>query len=326
VLLAVLGLLALAEPNPARDEGFTLHWEAPAGCPDADEGRAELARRLGDRLPETGHASVAIASDGDGWQASVVVAATAPRRLHARSCEALARAAALVVAVAIDPLPSAARVEVIAPLVPAPSPAIDEPSQPRRDEIVAARDEPVAPSRPRKRSFYHRVRASTGVAWGPVPRLAAAIQLGYTLRSARRGLAQLEVMLQYATPRRIDYEPERVGGRFQSVTATARGCAAPQLGRVTLSVCGGVELGPLVGRGVGAAVNRPKASLWVGLQASSAVAIALSKRLALVVAAELPVSVRRPAFHLGDRDDLFRSPRVGVRGLVGLAVILGRPR
>lgn len=324
-MLATLGLLALLEPPSLRDEAFTLHWEAPAGCPTADEGREELARRLGGRLPEHGRAGVRIEPDADdGWHAHITVDAAAPRELHARECDALARAAAVVVAVAIDPLPSAARIEAIVPSVPTPPPVSPEPELPRRRDAVRARAEPTPRPQPRERALVHRLRASAGVAWVPVPRLSGALQLGYSLRSAHRGLAQLEVMLLYATPRRIDYEPERVGGRFQSVTATARGCAAPELGRVTLALCGGVELGALIGRGIGAPVTDTKAPLWVALQPSTAVTIALARRLALVLAAELPVSVRRPAFHLGARDDLFRSPRVGVRGLAGLAVTLGR--
>ncbi|HWB73896.1 MAG TPA: hypothetical protein VG755_03050 [Nannocystaceae bacterium] len=324
VLLAVLGLLVLGEPSVVDDDAFALQWEAPSACPAADEGRDELARRLGGRLPERGRVSVRITAAAEGWDARIVVDAAAPRELHARDCDALARAAAVVVAVAIDPLPDAARIAAIVPTAPISSPARDEPPPRRHTEIVTPRDD--APStRPRERALYHRLRASAGVAWSPVPQLAGAIQLGYTLRSARRGLAQLEVMLLYATPRRIDYD-DGVGGRFQAFTATARGCAAPQLGRVTLSVCGGVELGPLIGGGLGAQTTKTRADLWIALQAASAVAIALHRRLALVVAAELPVSVRRPAFHLGARDDLFRSPFVGVRGLLGLAVVLGRKR
>jgi len=312
--------------------GVDLEWSAPVGCPERGEVQADVDRLLGDRrLAVEVAVRAAITRTSDGHAATVMIDQAAPRALRARECVVLARAVALVIAVAVDPIALVERVEFVEPATephepppivpgPPPSPPVLAPAivDPRPQRIIAPQPAPAKPPRPRSE---HALTLRGGLLVGATPLATGAVALGYRLD---RGLLRVEARVLYGTPRRHDY-PDGVGARVQALTLGALACVAPELPGVRFPLCLGLEAGPLVGRGLSTEAPRRRADLWASGLAAAAVVVRLSPRVALVVGGEFAVALRRPAFHLGTRDELVRATALGARALVGLEFFLTRP-
>jgi hypothetical protein len=87
-------------------------------------------------------------------------------------------------------------------------------------------------------------------------------------------------------------------------------------------LCGGLEGGPILGRGVGVANTLSPVGAWLGGLAGAAARVRVHPRVALLAGADLLVALRRPAFHVGARETLFRAAPVGLRALLGLELRL----
>ncbi len=115
VTTAVLGILlapAAEQPEPAR---VALDWHAPDRCPQREQLDARLHTllpELGELGPEATPAQLQVRgqiepTDGDRWEVRLVFESERgpdERRFSGPDCVALADAAALVIAVAVDPL------------------------------------------------------------------------------------------------------------------------------------------------------------------------------------------------------------------------------
>jgi hypothetical protein len=329
VLRAALAAAAPEIPSPP-DTGMPLEWVAAAECPDAARGREHLVGFLGGRTPSV-RAQVELVADAAGYMATVTVEG-ATRTLQAGDCETLGRAAALVVAVSLDPVATAAvvlgsRAETEPDPVETAIDAAREQDITSETETAARRTRLVradmpSPSEPRGPAPEpgHWLAVGGGIGLALVPAVAGAVRLGY---AHDRGGLRLQADATYATPRTITYpaEPD-VGGRFQSVGLGARACFAPAAGRVAIPLCGGLEAATVLGRGTGFPNARRPVGVWIGGLASATALVRVHPRVALMAGADLLVSLRRPAFHVGARETLFRSPPIGIRGLLGLELRL----
>ncbi len=320
-------MAAADPPEPA------LSWSAPKTCPDATWARASLASQLRGALPADTVVQIDIVPASPGFAATIAVQGDAndtpfaPRRLVARDCEALARAAVLVVAVAIDPIAVVgpadprdpddppASFDLPDPIPRAPSPSPVGPATPITEPVVD-RSPPPTPRTPAR--WHHALRVSGGVGSTIVPTLTGVVQLGY---AAIRSGWRIETHAGWVVPvdRRYD---DGAGARLQAVTLSVRGCPSPAVGRVTLAVCLGIEGGPVVGRGTGVPRSTRAISGWLAAELGVAAIVAVHPRLGIVLGAEVVAAALRPAFHLGTREDLFDAPIVGGRGLVGLELRL----
>lgn len=315
--------------------GVELEWRAPAGCSSAGEVLAEVERLLAGRRPAEVVAVVAeVATEGPEFAATVAIAGAAPRVLRAGECAALGRAVAVVIAVAVDPVrtesedgvvPAADEVD---PVVPAPPvggepAAVGEPdaTPPIRGEQGGV-PAPTAPELARAR-VVHGLGVRGGLLVGATDAPTGAVGLVYGLE---RGLLRVEARVLYATPRRITYDDtfDGVGARVQAVTIGALGCVAPGSATVRVPLCVGGEAGPLIGRGIGVPAGQLRADLWASGLFAAGVVGRVHRRFNLVLSVEVAVALRRPAFHVGDRDPLVRSRPVGARLLFGIEFRLGR--
>jgi hypothetical protein len=166
----------------------------------------------------------------------------------------------------------------------------------------------------------HAVGVSGGVALALVPALTGVVRLGYAFQ---RNALRVQAEATYATPRTITYPDDPgVGGRFQSLVLGARACFAPAAGRVAVPLCTGLEGGPVLGRGLGVPTVRTPVGAWLGALAGGAVLVRVHPRVALQLGADLLVALRRPAFHVGARETLFRANPVGLRVVAGLELRL----
>ncbi len=329
--------------------GVELEWSAPARCPTATDVLADVDRLLGGRrLAVAVAVRAAIVAEDGGFAATVAIEPSPPRSLHARGCVALARAVALVIAVAVDPVALAERITISPespPIVP-PAPVLPDPPgftapsespapQPASGPTIAAApaiaeepSEPVPPEPPVARRAPPTVDHSLAVRGGlllgatsPGTGVTGAVALAYALD---RGLLRLEARALYGAPRRVDYGDE-VGARVQALTLGLLACVAPGSARVKVPLCLGAEAGPLIGRGFGVDNTRLRADLWASGLAGAAVVGRVHPRIAVVAGAELALALRRPAFHVGMGGVLTRAAPVGVRALVGLEFKLSGP-
>ena len=144
VIAAVLGRPALA--------AVPLAWEAPAECPAEPQVQAWVDA-LVDPQAE-GQAEGVVAGAAGGYRLTLVITTAAgrsERALEAPQCDPLARAAAVVVAVAVDPLQARARGEIVPPtpgVATSPAPARTSGSGAER-EVSAQR--PMDAETPRRR-------------------------------------------------------------------------------------------------------------------------------------------------------------------------------
>ncbi|MGH1342358.1 MAG: hypothetical protein ACRBN8_12440 [Nannocystales bacterium] len=318
MLAASVTLLLLSAP-----EARGLRWHAPADCPSQADAAGYLETELESDASQ-GTSEVQVEPTPNGWQAEVRIDGDDPRLLTAGSCEDLMAAAMVVIAVARDAQPEPAeppstRPEPAVPLVPTPEPP------PAREPAPEAEQPRTAPapvfSQPTDEStrlrppFTHWVGVDAGVAAIHVPAVSARLGARYVLRGDRWAV---RVAGHYETPRRLLYPGTTVGGRFSAVAANVQGCYEPGRGSVTAALCAGPAVGAVFGAGVGIPAPRRPRAVWVGAHALAGLRWAWNPQWRLCLDALLAVGLARPAFRIGDRQNLLESPRLGGAGMLGI--------
>lgn len=329
-LLAWLVAFALLEPPAA--EPISLRWESE--CVEREQALLqlrELIPELPERVPEAAGA-VAIEVEIEGTSATVrFVSARGldERMLEGQSCESLAEAVILVIAVAVEAEVSEA---VEAPAVETesipepepeptePEPSELEPSEPQPDEPTSTPiDPPREPTPTRKKQ---RIRGHVGLlgggGWGPIDAGMGALVLevgaqGRRWRASARGI--------WVPPRTIPLDDDpRFIGRYDGGFAGARACLISTLARerIELPLCTGFEAGLLRGRGVGTTPAPDVATQpWVAVQLGPGLRYVPNRWIALGVEVDLVASLLRGGFTLGDAVAQIHAP-IGVRALAGL--------
>lgn len=147
LLLVASGVVSVA-PVAVAQEPVSLAWNAPAGCPTGDAVLADVKAILGGPTPHRvvaradvaqigpEHWSVHVTTDVDGTQGE--------RTLDADSCTSLAKATALILAWAVDPVKARAAMAAkqAGPAAPSPAPAAAPP--PDRTPSPSSSPLPVA--------------------------------------------------------------------------------------------------------------------------------------------------------------------------------------
>ena len=239
------------------------------------------------------------------------------RRFDAPSCAELLEPAAVVVAVAVDPLVEPP------PRVPElpedPQPRAAPPHEEAAPRAVDLPREIPVPQRPRRSRWPLRSALGIfgGVDGGNLPAAGGLLagSLGLLV-----GRARAELVVLHVFARTID-DDERGAGSFRITAARGQGCFEPRARRLSFPLCAGLELGAIRGIGVDVPKTDRVRRLWLALVGSAGLAWAPIPRLALVVRGELVVGPRRHAFTLGGRA-LVTTGAVGARGLAGLELRL----
>lgn len=354
-----LGLwLAMAEPRESPEAppiSIELRWAAPEECPDREAFVEALNAIAGRRLVAVRESVLAvdgrIEAGGRGYALALRLRGPEGEELRtfeAPECEALASAGSLVVitrllgdalpqtedrrsasegaleepageGVPVPPLPTQDREAAPAAIdEPLPSPAVDELAAPPEADPGAG--PPTADRPPMHATFV----ALAGVAAGLGPRPAGLLRGGVGLRW---GSLRVEAFAMHvlATNTPGDDVP---GVRASLTGAGALGCWAPAWGRLEVPLCGGLELGSLMGRGVGprVATRGDVRQLWIGLPLETGVAWAPIPRVALRALIGGNVGLRRPGFHIDVGDERTAISRPWPLGLyVAGGLELGLP-
>lgn len=338
-------LLVLAAP------GLQLDWQAPAGCPDQAGVRGRVAAMLaagaveGSDLAATGRVSAA----GEGWQLELELVRAGGRErrtLGDRDCAALADAAALMIAVAIDPLAAVVVPQDRAPVVPevvvpelVPPVAVpeDRPAVPEDRPVVVvpeARVEPVDEpgAVPKDRPVVARrrlelgLRAGAGVGFTRIlPGPNAALELGLGLEG--RGW-RVELNGGFSPPVQGTASGQpAIGGSFRLGFAELRGCGVPALRRapVAFPLCVGLQVGAMHGRGSGDGLMVPLAarSLWIATRFGGALRWRpRDGRVSLWLGLDAIVALTRPEFVTAGGVRVHQAARIGGQALFGVEVRL----
>jgi hypothetical protein len=308
-------LIALSGPGPApattADElPLDLAWNAPAACPDAQSERDEVRRRVGqlagDRRTTRVFADIAIRSDASGaFQLSLrtrVGDTTGERDLTGRDCRQLADAAALVLALLINP---------DAALAPVPPPPASPPSLP-------------APPNPAEADPARVAHLAAGIEGALATSLLPGVAAGLSTRlSFLHG--PLEVSL-------------RAGGYFpkEQTTAAYPGARASfYLLESALSLCartsptrpmsavvclGGAAL-RLHGESAGVSTPGAATAYWPEALAEVAGYLRLTRRARLRIGTEVRGLGHRPDFAILGLGSVYRPGTTSLRGSLGVDML-----
>ena len=280
-----------AEPAASR---LRLEWHAPAGCPDREQAYAAIAAALGKPLPARETPAVVrvqIAQREDGrWNADIWMygaEGSGERSFIGASCTDVAEAAALIVAMALDPTAAAARGE---------SGAADARAGPSTDT-------------PARLSAGLRLSADAGSL--PEPSAGAALVFG--LEHARLR-AQLEAAAWLPQEARIGRDAE-LGGRFGLFTGALRGCFDVLLfaaDALRAGPCLAFEAGLATGRGLDISEPGTDRDLWAAALGGVSLRHVGSSPVQLGLLVELGVPLHRLIWEIDDFAEVFRAaPVVG---------------
>ncbi|MDC0675128.1 hypothetical protein [Nannocystis radixulma] len=186
--MLVIAPLLLAAVGPAAPP-IDLTWQVPAGCPDPasvlEMVNGLLRRPPTAAEPERTVARASVTRVGPRWELRLELQTTRGefrRTVQAESCQVLARATALVIAIHLDPLAVSRGLDPPAAVVPPPEPPPLPPAPPDLpDQTAPAPSGPAAPDLSEQPAALPPIGLSPGTATapllqplGPLPPVAAA--------------------------------------------------------------------------------------------------------------------------------------------------------
>ncbi|MEM7155627.1 MAG: hypothetical protein AAF799_22445 [Myxococcota bacterium] len=334
--LASVGAPVVEVGDHDPPQPIELRWDAPSSCPSSDAVRDEIATLLARsrNQGEAVRAEATVVPDGEAFRLRLSVVTRSgrdERSIRDPSCEPLAHATALVVATLMDPIAVSNHIEALTPAdtlprEPPPSSLPEPPSTPpsstetppprvtasdRRDDAPAPSPSPRTGVRPSL-----RLEGFVGAAIVPPVDGGLAFAVGMT-----RPQLRLELGAAYAVPQsRAHPVLADVGLQLQAFSGQARGCWVPATGAWEFPLCLAGEVGAMVARGQGSAVQNPtnELSLQLAALAEAHVAWRATERFALWLGAQGVLNLARPSFTVGTLAPFFTAPVGGGRAKLGI--------
>lgn len=308
-----MAAVALAAPS-VRADGLELRVRAPAACADEAKLRAGIDAALGEpadaRAPFSGDVTI-VPVDG-GFRLTVVVRSAVgdrDRELTDPSCEHLADAAAVILALAIQ---EARKAAPVAPAAAEPTPPAPPhgPALPFMDARVPPRDAAETPER--GRVPVRVLAAGAGVvAVGALPAPAPGFTAGVALE---RGALRVEVALVVLASERGLVGLGPAGGDVGLTAGAVRGCwLAVRARRLSAGPCLGLEAGAMQAHGFGVDHPGSGAEPWVAPSLGLRASLPLGDRVAFAAVADAIAPLDRPRFLLPQIGDVYRPPPVAGR-------------
>jgi hypothetical protein len=348
--LAAIAATSLAASSPARAAGgdrVVLRWSAPEGCPDASRVTREIDRLLGEESPRPAvpldvSATVTAGADGDfkvrletHGEGGVRV-----REIRGESCNAVADATALSIALVIDPdavarakpapppdapappPPSPPPPVVPAPpppsppprLVPPPAPAPPLPAPPAP---IGAAPADAAQGRARRPTFALQAWGAADA--GSLPGISFAVG-GEAAVLVGDFRVELGGGVWVDRPATLAQMPS-AGGNIGLAVGSAGACWLPLRGpRIQVGPCLGLEVGRLHAEGFGVTSEGSGSSLWSALRGGGLLAWSPLSWLAALIRLDAAVPFARPTFSLTGLGAVYRSSPVVGRATTGVEV------
>lgn len=275
----------------AAVEPVTLRWEVPPGCPSVGEVAARIeVYRAGSSARSGVDTQGVITASAQGYALALTITtpdgATA-LALQDRQCEALVDAAALVIALHLDVT-----------------------------RVPSRRPTPAAG--PHRRALTGSLRVFAGAAAGLGPAIAPVAGAGLGLARGRlRGDVGFTEGLWRTLPSERD---PSVGVAVRGGAVDLRACYAPQLGRWQALLCGDVEVGAAIARGVGVVNAWTRRAPWVSAGLGAGIVAWIAPNIGLTLEGRGHAALTRPQFALDGLGVIYRALPAGARVLVGLEV------
>ena len=311
--MLVLALALAGEP-------LDVTWTAPPSCPPSDVVHEAIANNLaredfGDGLDDV-RVDARAEEDPEGWRLHVEVQlpqGAVERELTASTCDELAAAAGLIIAVALDPL----RVERVRPQPNADAPPEAWVNPPKPPAPPPDRKPEPAPQPEAERPLRFDLRAAGMLDVGTLPHVRGGAAIGFGFVGT---WLRADATLLYWAPREVlpfDDTPT-VGARLQQGGAGGRVCLKPQLGAWEPSTCGGLEGGLAWGRGIGIETPRTTTLPWLTATAGLEVACVSRASVGLYAGVDAQFHAIRPRVRLDGLGDAVRVAPVGARAVLGV--------
>jgi hypothetical protein len=305
-LAALAGLAILAIVRAASAGPVELDWRAPPGCSSRSQVLDEIERLVAKLPAEPLHARAVVTRHARQLRVTIELAGAAEglRTLQARSCESVARATALIIALAVDPQAAAVATE----------PRTELPGgRPPESDRDAPRGPPTAPPL--------RGVALLGLlgerALVPGMALGAEAGAGIRWRFARADMT-LGVLPSASTdlPNRLD-----VRGDFTLGFLALRACAGLVDDSASALGCATLRGSRIWGRGAGQIETFERTAHVLSFEPGLLLRAPGRDGLATELGVNLVVPLRRPRFVIEDDGvtyDLFQP--AGLGAVVKLAV------
>ena len=331
--LAIVGVVAPVGAAPPEEETSSeeeasaagelmLSWSAPEGCPTQETLQSAIDRYLGGAglslaREVRADAKVTALEDG-GFRLALLVetgGGTSVASIDAERCELLVKAAALKIAVTVDPLAVLDTVEAEPPAQPQPPP---EEKEEEAAPIIEPEPEPEPEPPPSEPKVRGAIAAQGLASYGVLPNFGAGVGLSAAIVFERW---RFEAAGAYWPSRseRTDLTHD-IGGNFMLGTAALRGCPEPKYKKVEFPLCLGVELGAMRGEGFGVDDAAVASRLWAAALLGLGVTWAFTDHLAVGARLEAVVALARPEFSIRGAGLLHQAGPAAPRGLVGLEV------
>ena len=320
--LAVLAVAAPLRAQPAQADGageggaLEIRWQGPDDCERGDAVRAKVLRLLGSSrraLAERFQVQVTVRREDPARYVAELETTTASgsgaKRLEGESCDAIALASSVVIALSIDPEASLDAQEPAEEPQPEPSPKPPSPVKPTKAPPVVRE--------PRATSPY--LHGSVGVLFGLLsdPSAFSAAGLG-----VRRHLVSVELGgALYQTREVFRMDRPRVGAELRLFSADLLGCYGPlRSSLATLEVCAGARLEYLSATALGVShPDRGEVLLLAGLAVLRG-RLRATSWLSTTLDGGFAARAFHPTFVLVGVGDVFDIPVISPFARTGLAV------
>ena len=322
-----LGALAVCFQIPARALGalpalsLDLQYVAPESCPLASDFSAAVARLLGgtERLSKNLKARVTVRSDAhDNFRLTLLTeidGISGERVIQGRSCTSVADAAAVTLALILNPDIETATDAGTASNA-QPTQVLRTAAMPLRAHTTKAEKFGPVPSRGQPIRWLGT--SAVGLHFGVMPTPGPEISLGLGVDQGRWSLLASGY---YALPETaLIAGQDRAGGRLWHGTVMGLGCwafaaAAPRLGG-----CVGGAFTRVQGQGKGVTPVKEGATGWISPTAGIFGDFPLSQRAAFRLAGQLLVPLKRPDAHLDNLGTIQRPSTLTANLQVGVIV------
>ncbi|MCB9572687.1 MAG: hypothetical protein H6709_11435 [Kofleriaceae bacterium] len=232
IAVAAAGNVSRAQAGAGRD--VPPPWRAPAGCPTAGEFLDYLGAAMGEPVGADQLVIEAVVErDGDRWRATIHDLDGGVRILRAPSCDELAHATALVMAMAHDADPVRTAPPVALPRVAAATPSRRAPAGDPEvtAEVDDASDAAAAPPPGRTLRLRATVDGDLGAFDGVAPGWGVAIELGH-------GHSATDV----AVVETVVGDPATGGFSHAGYAVTGRRCRLGARGATRVGACAALEV------------------------------------------------------------------------------------
>lgn len=330
-LLVVVGICFGSAREARAQSLLDLTWDAPSSCP----GRAWVlanVQRLVTTMPTQPLRVMAVAREADGrWSVDLEMrgAASGTRTFHAGSCTSVARATALIVALALDPQAATLASDELAK---------GEASESGRDGERAQSVEAATPPdhAAKLETRGETLSSTTGPSdRGPRPlaflgatvergllpgvALASTVGVGVVWRALR---ADVRGQLAPSASASLARLPT-VGADFSYAALALRGCAGHTTPSLAVYGCASMQGARVAGEGSGATETYRQTAWLTTFLPGILLRVPGRSVLSLEVEVEAVMALTRPEFVIVSRDTserLYRVPSVGVRGSLAASV------